>query len=317
MKPTFTYSVLIFVLFLSGQIFGQKDIPNFYEIIEKKFADVIAQNSQGKSEKISKFDFQKICPTKTSFAAQKVFEEYGAIFAAGNGVALPAKCIFATEAEVTDFQKNMKIQIELVGDYYVILQTPAMQSLTNARKQAEQSGLSITPRARDNSRRSYLDTWSLWNSRLVPALNYWKSKQKISDLKFDEIRNSTIIDQITEVLKLEKEENIFFGPGFSSSILYSVAPPGSSQHISLLAFDINEYADARVRRILADNGWHQTIFSDYPHFTYLGVKENELNSLGLREVRYGTYSFWMPNLSSNIRKNENPVGNENIKESSE
>jgi hypothetical protein len=33
-----------------------------------------------------------------------------------------------------------------------------------------------------------------------------------------------------------------------------------------------------------------------PHFTFLGVKEDELPSLGLKEVTNGGRSFWVPDL---------------------
>lgn len=292
----FIIGVFLFsVFFLHVRIFGQNKTPDFYDVVQKKFNRVVSQNPQDESKQIEKFDFQKVCPTKTDSVARRIFEEYGAIFAAGGDVVLPAKCIFVSEEEVADFQKNLKTRIEILGGFYVTLQTPAAESLLDAKKQAEEIGLSITARARDSSKRTYLDTWSLWNSRLVPALDHWKSKKKISAEKFDEIMNSKITDQITQVLILEKE-NVFFGPGYNSSILYSVAPPGASQHISLLAFDVNEYANSRIRKILNKNGWFQTIYMDYPHFTYLGVKETELNSLGLREVKYGSHSFWIPNL---------------------
>ena len=52
----------------------------------------------------------------------------------------------------------------------------------------------------------------------------------------------------------------------------------------MLAFDANEFLDARVRQILADNGWFQTVLSDLPHFTYLGLIEQELPDHGLKPV---------------------------------
>jgi hypothetical protein len=80
------------------------------------------------------------------------------------------------------------------------------------------------------------------------------------------------------------------------SILYSVAAPGASQHIFMLALDVQQFGDKRVRDILADNGWFQTVVSDLPHFTFIGVSEPELPSLGLKPVTSGGQKFWIPNL---------------------
>ena len=74
----------------------------------------------------------------------------------------------------------------------------------------------------------------------------------------------------------------------------SVAAPGTSQHIAMLALDVAEYGNASARRILANHGWFQTVKSDLPHFTYLGRKEKDLPALGLRSVTIGNQVFWIP-----------------------
>jgi hypothetical protein len=89
---------------------------------------------------------------------------------------------------------------------------------------------------------------------------------------------------------------LYFSKDFSKSILYSVAAPGASQHIFMLALDVEQYADPQVREILARNGWFQTIQSDLPHFTYLGVAESELAAKGLKSVTVGGQTFWVPNI---------------------
>jgi len=38
------------------------------------------------------------------------------------------------------------------------------------------------------------------------------------------------------------------------SIIYSVAPPGASQHLSMLALDVKEFQNAKVRETLARHG---------------------------------------------------------------
>ncbi|HMF55798.1 MAG TPA: hypothetical protein VK619_05530, partial [Pyrinomonadaceae bacterium] len=104
-------------------------------------------------------------------------------------------------------------------------------------------------------------------------------------------------DQVAQVLRLE-ERGIFFSRDFRKSILYSVAAPGASQHISMLALDVAEFENARVRRILAAHGWFQTVKSDMPHFTFLGLNESDLPSHGLRSVTVDSQLFWIPNVTN-------------------
>jgi hypothetical protein len=104
-----------------------------------------------------------------------------------------------------------------------------------------------------------------------------------------------IEQQIAEILRLEKM-GIYFARDLSKSILYSVAPPGTSQHLSMLAFDVREYDNPRVREILARHGWFQTVISDLPHFTFLGVPESKLLSRGLRLVVHEGRRFWVPDI---------------------
>ena len=117
----------------------------------------------------------------------------------------------------------------------------------------------------------------------------------LSPEEAERIRNLAPVEQIPEILELE-EQGIFFSKDLSKSTVYSVAPPGTSQHLSLLAFDINEYNDPIVKAILAKHGWFQTVVSDLPHFTYLGFSEKELPALGLKYVISGGRSYWIPKL---------------------
>jgi hypothetical protein len=100
---------------------------------------------------------------------------------------------------------------------------------------------------------------------------------------------------VPEILELE-ERGIYFAKDLSKSIIYSVAPPGTSQHLSMLAIDIAEFENPRVREIMAKNGWFQTVVSDLPHFTYLGTDENDLPDLGLKTVVSGDRRFWIPDI---------------------
>jgi hypothetical protein len=66
----------------------------------------------------------------------------------------------------------------------------------------------------------------------------------------------------------------------------------------MLAFDVKEHENASVRRILAAHGWFQTISTDRPHFTFLGVSEAELPGLGLKRSRTAGRTFWIPDLTA-------------------
>jgi hypothetical protein len=106
--------------------------------------------------------------------------------------------------------------------------------------------------------------------------------------------------QVAAVLDLEERQGLFFSTAFDKSILRSVAAPGSSQHLSLLAFDVSEYLDDRVRQVLAQHGWYRTVVGDLPHFTYLGWDESQLPSIGLKKVegRFEghDFCFWVPDM---------------------
>ncbi|MBC7901293.1 MAG: hypothetical protein H7070_14710, partial [Saprospiraceae bacterium] len=111
----------------------------------------------------------------------------------------------------------------------------------------------------------------------------------------DAIRELSPYKQVPEVFALEAE-GIFFAKDLSKSIIYSVAPPGASQHLSLLAFDIAEFDNPDVRKILAKHFWYQTVTSDLPHFTFLGVAEDELPGSGLKKLISCEREFWVPDI---------------------
>jgi hypothetical protein len=237
---------------------------------------------------------ETVCDTNDS-VSRRIMEEYGALYLASEKVRVPPVCMFRSEQEVQSFQNQVSPKSSKVGGITIELQTAAMDALIAAREEAKQAGLKITPRGGDAARRTYYDTLKLWDSRFQPALNYWKSKGKLSAQDVSHLRSLSIKEQVREVLALEKR-GIYFSTNFSKSILYSVAAPGTSQHLSMLALDVVEYGNKRVREILARHGWFQTVKSDQPHFTYLGVNETELMSLGLRSVTVGGQVFWIPNV---------------------
>ena len=228
--------------------------------------------------------------------ARRVLHDYGAMFVAKEAVMPPHLCVFTSEEEVAQFQEAAGHTAANIGDAVIELQPAAMAALLQARSAAQAEGLDITPRdGAEAARRSYADTVRLWNSRFLPALDHWSSLRRLTEDQAERLRGLPINEQVAEVLELENE-GIFFSKDFSKSVLYSIAAPGTSQHIAMLAFDANEFADARVREILAEHGWFQTVLSDLPHFTFLGLKEDELPARGLKGVEVDGQRFWIPDV---------------------
>ena len=234
---------------------------------------------------------------KSDPVSLRVLEDYGAMFMATETVLPPPVCVFKSEEEVERFHNNAKFSSARIGGSTIELQPAAMKALLDARQEAAKAGLDITPRGgTEAARRSYDDTRRLWDTRFLPALIHWQRNGRLSKEEAGRLRALPLHQQVEEVLELEKKR-IFFSKDLSKSILYSIAAPGTSQHVAMLALDVSQFADTRVRRILARHGWFQTVKSDLPHFTYLGVAEETLPSLGLRAVTSSDQRFWIPNVS--------------------
>lgn len=229
----------------------------------------------------------------TDDAGRLLLKEYGAVFVARGGVTPPKTVVFKDQSEVSSFQSSLKTSSESIGGFTLELQAPAMDGLRKAIADARSQNLTISPRDKDSAKRSYDETIELWKSRVEPALKHWVSKGKMTQAQADRLKSLSPYEQVPEVLKLE-QQGIWFAKDLSKSIIYSVAPPGTSQHLSMLALDVKEHEDAKVRDILAKHGWYQTVISDLPHFTYLGVGDSELSRLGLKKVSDGGRTFWMP-----------------------
>ncbi len=230
----------------------------------------------------------------TDSVGQKMLREYGAMFVA-KGVTPPGKVVFNNESEVSAFQSGTQKTSENIGGVTIELQTAAMNALKEAVNEAKGKNLSITPRNADSAKRSYQQTVDNWKSRVDPGLVFWVGKGRITQADANRIKALSATEQIPEIFKLE-EQGIFFAQGNQKTIIYSVAPPGTSQHISMLALDVAQFENPAVRQVLANHGWFQTVPSDLPHFTYLGVSENELTNLGLKKVIESGRPFWVPNL---------------------
>jgi len=259
-----------------------KPPASFYEIL-------------GKSLKKRKIKIENLCPTSDS-VARRILEDYGAVFIASKKVMPPPVCIFSSEQEVTQFQERAGYTTERIGFDDIELQPEAMKALMKAREEAQKEGLDITPRdGAEAARRTYADSLELWDTRFLPALDYWLAQGRLTEAQVARWRGMPLHDQIAEVLELEKS-GVYFSKDLSKSILYSIAAPGTSQHIAMLAFDVIEFDNPRVREILAQHGWFQTVLSDLPHFTFLGLKEKDLPKNGLKNVEVDGQTFWIPNV---------------------
>jgi hypothetical protein len=248
-----------------------------------------------KALKKRKVNIDNVCPPADP-VARRILEEYGAVFVADKKVKPPPVCVFTTEDQVTKFQEDAGFKTEYIAYDHVELQPEALKQLLKAREEAQKEGLDITPRdGAEAARRNYEDSVRLWNSRFEPALDYWLSQGRLTAEQVNRLRGLPLSQQVAEVLELEKN-GIYFSKDLSKSILYSIAAPGTSQHIHMLAFDVNEFENPRIREIMGKHGWFQTVLSDLPHFTFLGLKEKDLPKRGLRSVEVNGQVFWIPNV---------------------
>ena len=258
----------------------------FYEVLRK-------------SLKKRKTSIESICPSSDA-VSRRVLEDYGAIFLADKKVLPPPVCVFTSDEQVVEFQERAGYTAEFIAYDEVELQPEAMKQLLKARAEAQKENLDITPRdGSEAGRRSFEDSLQLWHTRFQPALDHWLAQGRLTEEQVARLKSLPLRDQIAEVLELEKS-GIYFSKDLSKSILYSIAAPGTSQHIAMLAFDVNEFDNPRVREILAKHGWFQTVLSDLPHFTFLGLKEKDLPKHGLKQVEVDGQIFWIPNVSNSL-----------------
>lgn len=256
--------------------------PLFISVLEKRLDE-------------SGLTLEKFCPQDNIFT-RRILSEYGAAFV---GRAKFGKtCYLEDENAVRETQNQLGFTSKTVGGVRIELQAAAMNALLKAVAEAKKQGLSITPRGgAASARRSFEKTAEFWESRVEPGLSYWVSQKKLKPKQADKIRDMEIVEQIIAILELE-EKGIWFSTQFDKSILQSVAAPGASQHNLMLALDVAQFGDLRVRRVLAKHGWFQTVASDKPHFTYLGVAESELPLLGLHSILIDGQIFWIPRLAA-------------------
>ena len=274
---------------------GQEPV-NFRKFLEDKLAKsqrTITEN--GRQRIVTGVKLVEVCDVDNDPIAARVFAEYGAMFLAA-GVVFPQKCIFQNETEVRAFQNGARSKSAVLDGVFIELQEAAMNALLEAQKEAAKKNLKITPRdGSEAAKRSYELTVQLWNARFFPALDHWVAKGKIAPRQADAARAMPVAAQVSQVLKWE-EKKLWFSTNRSTSIFYSAAPPGTSQHIFMLAFDVEQYGNRQIRDILAKHGWFQTVKNDATHFTYLGLEKSELPKHGLKQKFIGGQEFWIPNL---------------------
>lgn len=239
-----------------------------------------------------------IASSITSPVQSRLLREYGAVFL--TKATPPTALIFADSEQVESFQSSLSVASGVMGEYTIELQQVAIEALIAAQKEIEKQGGTLSARAADSGRRSYEDTVKLWTRNVTRGLERWQAEGRISNQQADTIIKLSAVEQVAVILDLEDTEQLYFGTFFDKSILYSVAAPGASQHLSLLAFDVAEFENDMVEKVLGDFGWHRTVVSDFPHFTYLGYVKEELPSLGLRQASWPykgrDYWFWIPDL---------------------
>jgi hypothetical protein len=298
------YIAVIFVILLSGQIFAQRN--DIKTVLAQKLAKIQLKDG-GKTIKKG-ISLDEICDLNDSLA-NRVFKEYGAMFVGKDEIFAGFRlinedqkikffvnCVFDNEREVNSYQTSIRTKSANVGGTLIELREDAMEALFDAIEDAKDKGLRISPRGGTiAAKRSFQDTARLWDSRFYPALNYWVKAGKISRPAAEQAKSAGISGQVKQVLAWE-DKKLWFSKDLSKSILYSVAAPGASQHIFMLALDVEQFANPQVRKILAKHGWFQTVLSDLPHFTYLGVDEDELPERGLEEKYSGGQKFWVPKM---------------------
>lgn len=297
MRPkAFLHFVTTAFCIASIPAFAAGQAPDRTNVPDQKLVKLTGSSAPVKTNPlIPRFD--KVCPAESGRVAMRVLNEYGSMFAAVESVTTPSTCVFRSEDDVQAFQGKIKTAIGIFGRVTIELQEAAMAGLLRAMAEAEARRVRITPLdGAIAGRRSYTDTIRLWNSRFSPALSHWARIGKIPVKDADAARIMTFADQAEKVLEWESK-GMLFGTGRMKSIFASTAPPGTSQHLSLLAFDVAEYGNSSVREILNRNGWYQTVVNDPPHFTYLGVDKKDLPVRGLKAVRQGQYEFWVPDVA--------------------
>ncbi len=238
-------------------------------------------------------------PDETDELGWRILAAYGAAYVAQSGVTPPPVVRFSSPEETAAWQAQVSIERFEFGEKQygnaIELQSAAMQAFKESRQEAEEMGLSLTPKGPDSARRGYNETIALWQSRVARGLDHWVALSRLSEREAARLKALPPMEQVMEIMRLEGQ-GTYFSKDYTQSIFSTVAAPGASQHLSLLALDLYEYENYDIRLILARHGWYQTIPSDLPHFTFLGVPQKKLPELGLKRVINSERAFWVPDV---------------------
>ncbi|MEA5568363.1 D-alanyl-D-alanine carboxypeptidase family protein [Anabaena sp. UHCC 0399] len=168
-------------------------------------------------------------------------------------VTLPSTVLLNNEEETQTFQNSLTM-VKVNGTNDCYLQASATAALNQARS-LENIPLKSGYGSGDCTR-SFATNFRFWNK----------------------YANQNTLNQVKE--------------GRETAILGVVAPPGTSQHLWGLAIDLR-VSHLKQRQILNQNGWFQTVAKDVPHWTYLGLNEQDLLNFGLRKQVENGISYWV------------------------
>lgn len=179
---------------------------------------------------------------------------YGAVFVNQDiKIKLPQKDIFANEQETQEFQATLTMD-HVNGTKDCYLQKSAADALNKARTQ-----LHIPLKSGYGSG----DCTRTFNTNL----RFWHK-----------YANNQILAKVQQ--------------GKETKILGLVAPPGTSQHLWGLAIDLR-VGSKEQRKALNQNGWFQTVQNDVPHWTYVGLTEENLTLFGFKKQVVQGIIYWI------------------------
>ncbi len=183
-----------------------------------------------------------------------LLRQYGAVFINNSPlIKLPPKVLFSNSQETKQYQTTLTMGKVNTGNN-CYLQKAAADALNKSRTQTNISLKS------GNGRGDCTRTFET-------NLRFWRK-----------YTNNNTLEQVRQ--------------GKETRILSVVAPPGTSQHLWGLAVDLR-VSNSKKREVLNQNGWFQTVEGDIPHWTYLGVSEENLNQLGFRKKLVGNIPYWL------------------------
>ncbi|MDZ8094944.1 MAG: D-alanyl-D-alanine carboxypeptidase family protein [Nostoc sp. DedQUE05] len=183
-----------------------------------------------------------------------LLRSYGAVFVNPDiQIKLPPKNIFVNEQETQEFQATLTMG-HVDGTNDCYLQKSAADALNKARVQ-QQIPLKSGYGSGDCTR--------TFNTNL----RFWHK-----------YANDRVLAKVQQ--------------GKETKILGLVAPPGTSQHLWGLAIDLR-VGSKEQRKALNQNGWFQTVENDVPHWTYVGLSEDNLSLYGFKKQAIRGITYWI------------------------